>query len=131
MGTIAHDCGPEPSLRTSPSSSSSAFGSLQIPSGASTALAPTGTATPCYEGLWYGALQDLWSGQDICGAAGLLPPGRRQPGIGSVGRRSGVRFALAGIGLLMVRLTGGGAVMGGAATIRHNLLTCSRRPSGT
>jgi len=45
----AHDCGPEPSLRTSPSSSSSpAFGEfLQIPSGASRlravrATAPTG-----------------------------------------------------------------------------------------
>ncbi|WP_312998300.1 hypothetical protein, partial [Achromobacter animicus] len=51
---------------------------LQIPSGASTALAPTVTATPCYEGLWYAALQDLCSGQEICEAAELLPPGRRQ-----------------------------------------------------
>ncbi|WP_217470125.1 hypothetical protein, partial [Achromobacter mucicolens] len=56
VGTIAHDCGPEPSLRTSPSSSSSAFGSLQIPSGSSTALAPTVPATPCCQGLWYVAL---------------------------------------------------------------------------
>ncbi|WP_312438854.1 hypothetical protein, partial [Achromobacter sp.] len=63
-------------------------------------------------------------------AAGLLPPGRRQPGIGSVGRRGGVRFALAGIGLLMAAVTVGGAVMGGASTNRHNLPTCSSRPSG-
>jgi len=85
-----------------------AFGDcLQIPSGASTALASPVTTTPCYEGLWFGALQDLWSGKEICGAAGLLPPGRRQPGIGLVGRRGGVRFALAGIGLLMVRRHGG------------------------
>ncbi|MGN6459402.1 MAG: hypothetical protein ACTHLV_24915, partial [Achromobacter mucicolens] len=48
--------GPAPARRTSPSSSSSAFGSLQIPSGASTALAPTVTASPCCEGLWYVAL---------------------------------------------------------------------------
>jgi len=77
------------------------------------------------------ALQDLWSGKEICEAAVLLPPGRRQPGIGSVGRRGGVRCALADVGFLMGRLTLGGAVMGGAATIRHNLPTRTRRPSGT
>jgi len=77
------------------------------------------------------ALQDLWTGKEICGAAGLLPPGRRQPGIGPVGRRGGVRCALAAVGFLMARLTVGGAVMGGAATVRHNFPTCTRRPSGT
>jgi len=52
-------------------------------------------------------------------------------GIGSVGRREDVRFALAEIGLLMAAVTVGGAVMGGAATARVSLPTCSRRPSGT
>jgi len=60
----------------------------------------------------------------------LLPPGRRQPGIGSVGRRGSVRFALVLIGVLMARRHGGGAVMGGAATVSHNLPTSTRRPSG-
>ena len=55
-GARGHDCGPEPSLRTAPLSSSSAFGSLQIPSGASTALAPPVPATRCCQGLWYVAL---------------------------------------------------------------------------
>jgi len=77
------------------------------------------------------ALQDLWTGKEICGAAGLLPPGRRQPGIGSVGRRGGVRCALAEGGLLVAAVTVGGAVMGSAATVRHSLPTGSRRPSGT
>ncbi|MDH1525588.1 hypothetical protein, partial [Achromobacter mucicolens] len=53
-------------------------------------------------------------------------------GIGAVGRREGVRFALAVIGLLMAAVTmGEWAVMGGAATGRHSLPIGSRRPSGT
>ncbi|MCU6620147.1 hypothetical protein OCO52_26990, partial [Achromobacter mucicolens] len=74
----------------------SAFGSLQIPSGASTALAPTVTATPCCQGLWYVALQDLWSGKGICGAAELLPPGRRQSASGRWGAVAVCACALVG-----------------------------------
>jgi len=130
VGTIAHDCGPQPSLRTAPSSSSSAFGSLQIPSGASTALAPTGTATPCYEGLWFARYKTCGQGRKSAGPPGCCRPDGGNPASGR-GASWRVRCALAGIGLLMVRLTGGGAVMGGAATIRHNLPTRTRRPSGT
>jgi len=45
-GARGNDCGPEPSLRTAPASSSYAFGSLRIPSGLSTPRAPQAPDTP-------------------------------------------------------------------------------------
>ena len=45
-GARGNDCGPEPSLRTAPASSSSAFGSLGIPLGLSTPRAPQAPDAP-------------------------------------------------------------------------------------
>ncbi len=45
-GARGYDCGPERSLRTSPLSTSYAFGFLRFPSGASTRPAPRRPPTP-------------------------------------------------------------------------------------
>jgi len=131
VGTIAHDCGPEPSLRTAPSSSSSAFGSLQIPSGASTALVPTGTATPCYEGLWFARYKTCGQGRRSAGPPGCCRPDGGNPAYERCDVGAVNACALVTVSLLMCRPHGGGAVMGGAATASHNLATSTRRPSGT
>ncbi|MDF2865163.1 MAG: hypothetical protein K0S02_5435, partial [Achromobacter mucicolens] len=77
------------------------------------------------------ALQDLWTGQEICGAAELLPRGRRQSASGLWDVVAAGACARAQIGFRMTLVRGGRAVMGGAATCSHNFPTRTRRPSGT
>jgi len=77
------------------------------------------------------ALQDLWTGQEICGAAELLPPGRRQSASETWVVGAGCACARAQISFRMTLVRGGRAVMGGAATVSYNLPTRTRRPSGT
>jgi len=67
LGARGYDCGPEPSLRTAPASTSSAFGSLRFPSGASTRPAHPGRR---HAGLRWLALGGRWGGWGSLGSCG-------------------------------------------------------------
>ena len=68
LGVGAHDCGPERSLRTAPLSSSSAFGSLRIPSGASRLPTPRAACPRGYVRL---GLSRCWTRVQGMKSAGL------------------------------------------------------------
>jgi len=57
-----------------------AFGDcLQIPSGASTALASPVTATPCYQGLWFARYKTCVQGRGFAGSPGCCRPDGGNP----------------------------------------------------
>ncbi|WP_312995615.1 hypothetical protein, partial [Achromobacter animicus] len=58
---------------------------LQIPSGASTALASPVTATPCCQGLWFARYKTCGQGRRSAGPPGCCRPGGGKPASGSWG----------------------------------------------
>ncbi|CUI75787.1 Uncharacterised protein [Achromobacter dolens] len=98
MGGRACDCGPEPSLRTSPCSTSSAFGSLRFPPGASDGAPTHAPPAPGYRfrGMgrcWTAAACERFAGPARIGCAGSRSWHTRRgaSGLGSLRAGEGAR----------------------------------------